>query len=288
MGARQEQGKKGTNSMNPANLEAQLPKETNTPAFEPISTSKNIAAWCVDGREGDSKEKGRQMLGGSLHPLVLSSVYHQLKLDSDFTKNSLAKLKDNGYATGVHRGSHKNSERKICDCGFCDKLKTILEKINSNREVIKSRIVAVYMANKDKIDAAVSQFFSPEEIVFLLDQAFEKFEQYDIKEKIEKTGEDLLSEVESLDTNVVNVLGDHAEAVAYVNLKPNTTLDTNKLNRNSQQAFNLDLWAVIEEAKILGVDPKFSILASLILYVATEMVLVEDKGKPALKVLIYA
>ncbi len=110
-------------------------------------------------------------------------------------------------------------------------------------------------------------------------------EQYPA-ENIKITGETLIHSVEASGGATETVAGEHAEQVAFVNLQPGTTLDTNQLNRQGQQAFNLDLWAAIEQAMALGVDSNFAIGASLILYMATEIMLVESKGKPALPVVV--
>ncbi|MBI2029985.1 hypothetical protein HYT02_06205, partial [Candidatus Gottesmanbacteria bacterium] len=93
--------------------------------------------------------------------------------------------------------------------------------------------------------------------------------------------------IESKKGTIENLNGLHEEQVAFVNLRPNTTLDTNNLNREGKQAFNLDLWAAVEQSKELGVPEDFARDASLILYMATEMVLVEKNGKPALPVQIH-
>jgi len=103
-------------------------------------------------------------------------------------------------------------------------------------------------------------------------------------DKIGITGETLVKSAEDNDAICETVEGNHAEQVAFVNLKPNTTLDTAALNQQGDQAFNLDAWALQKQAKTLGVPDEFSIPASLTLYSATEIVLVEDKGKPALAV----
>lgn len=70
-----------------------------------------------------------------------------------------------------------------------------------------------------------------------------------------------------------------------VNLKEGTTLDVDK--NQDHQVFNLDLWYVLEVAKKLGIDLEKAKLLSLGLYVATEMVLVEEKGKSRLSILVY-
>ncbi len=84
---------------------------------------------------------------------------------------------------------------------------------------------------------------------------------------------------------VVQVLdGQHQEIAAIVNLKNGKTLDVD--NNQQHQAFNLDLWLVKEIREKFAWDEKLTDALSLGLYVATEMVLVEGKGKPRLPILI--
>jgi hypothetical protein len=78
--------------------------------------------------------------------------------------------------------------------------------------------------------------------------------------------------------------GGHQETAAVVNLVPGSTLDVDR--NQSHQAFNLDLWLVEEIGQKFGWDNNLTSALSLGLYVATEMVLVEAKGKPRLPILV--
>ena len=176
-------------------------------------------------------------------------------------------LQRTGLITGAHRGSHKHPEAGKCNCGFADKMPKIFQLAIDRRGDITKRLNDVYNANIDKI----SQF----DIHFseLIENAYSLLEKYSA-EKIKLTGENLLSTVEQKGTVIENVEGDHKEAVAFVNLKPGTTFDTNQSNREGNQAFNLDLWAAVEQSGKLGVDASFATAASLIHYQATEIMLV--------------
>ncbi|MCX7928377.1 MAG: hypothetical protein N2558_01665 [Patescibacteria group bacterium] len=73
-----------------------------------------------------------------------------------------------------------------------------------------------------------------------------------------------------------------------MNLQKDTTLNVKSYSRNGIQAFNLDLWTVEERSSLLDLNMSvdFVIWASLILYLATEMMIVEDKGKSKLAIKI--
>ena len=245
-------------------------------AFLEKQLSGNEPARCVDGRPAANSEQGPQMLGGSLLPIVLAAIYNNSEIDSETIADGLAKLQSAGFRPGVHRGSHRHEDAS--DCGFADRLTEIIETVKQRRELITGRILQIHEANRDKFEA-----LNLPNINELLNQVFEKIEKYSL-DKIEITGETLVKTAEDAGSVCETVEGDHAEQVAFVNLKPNTTLDTTALNQQGDQAFNLDAWALQKQAKTLGVPDEFSIPASLTLYSATEIVLVEDKGKPALAV----
>ncbi len=117
-----------------------------------------------------------------------------------------------------------------------------------------------------------------------VDDAYQRFYGY-TPDHIRVTGDELITFLEDQGASVERLEGDHAERVVFVNCKQGTTLDTNAMNEHGVQAFNLDLWAVQEHAKALGVtDEQFITGASLLLYLATEIVLVEQKGKPKLPI----
>lgn len=98
------------------------------------------------------------------------------------------------------------------------------------------------------------------------------------------TGNALVTLLTSLGAAAENLAGDHEESICYVNSVPLTTFDTLAANRAGWQAFNLDLWAVLEQTACLGVNPDYAAKAALALYQATEYVLVESRGQPALPV----
>lgn len=112
-------------------------------------------------------------------------------------------------------------------------------------------------------------------------------EQKDLKyapEKIAIKGVELLKAAVSEGAEMSVLSGNHGEVKCFVNTKENTTFDTALANERGYQAFNLDLWAAVEQAGALGVDAQTAKGLALILYAATEIVLVEMKGKEALPV----
>lgn len=254
--------------------------EINAAQFLELKITGYEAPWCVDGRPDNDSEKGPQILGGSLHPVVLAAVWFNEELDRNFLSSAFSTLRDNGYGIGVHCGSHRHGENS--DCGFADNLPAVFQKVSDKRQTIMERLLDVYSENADALGIDDDETFAN-----MLENAFDLLTNYDT-ENFQLTGETLIKTAEAEGAAVVNLEGDHQEQVAFVNMKPDVTFDTNQSNTNGCQAFNLDLPVAVEQAATLGVDDNFAIAASLILYQATEMVLVEDKGKRALQVALHS
>lgn len=229
-------------------------------------------ARCVDGRACSKSPEGPQMLGGSLHPLVLKTLYTNSELNESTIRKDLGILKEKGFSPGAHRGSHQDTEHGVCDCGFCDRLDEIITTAQEKEEEIKERLKPLMDQN-----GLNSTLLSP---------AYDRIRHFSL-EKIKSRGEPLLLEELTNGAICEIVEGEHAEEIAFVNLKEGTTFDTKKANEIGHQAFNLDLWIAAEQSQALGVTPNFAIPASLILYQATEMVLVENKGKSPLPVVVH-
>lgn len=225
--------------------------------------------FCVDGRAG--KVKGEiygaypQLLGGSLMIAVLEWLINcpQDNLNKVIAQ-VFAKLKNFGYLLGVHTSTHADEEKS--DCGFADNLGNILKTFKERFEEIK-RIINDFGA------------------VSFDDQVWEKIKK--ILEKINletlPSGKQLINKAQKEGAITQVLEGEHAEVAAIVNLKDSTTLDVD--NNQDHQAFNLDLWLVREIAKKMNWERNLTEALSLGLYVATEMVLVEKKGKKRLPIL---
>lgn len=257
----------------------QLAEREMTLTFTEKPLEGTEPARCVDGRPSPDSPQGPQMLGGSLHPIVLGAIFQNRDLDENLTAESLKALQAVGIKTGAHRA--EGSTVQASGCGFADRIKEILEKASSSRDEISRRLETVINANQDKLVGF--PFSSLKEIV---NSAFRKIEAYS-PNKIHLTGERLVRSAEKSGSEVETVQGDHAEEVAFVNINEATTLDTLRVNGQGKQGFNLDLMAAVKQSGQLGIPAEFSLPASLILYQATEMVLVEDKGKSSLPVEIH-
>lgn len=249
-------------------IESQIPVDIMKlpiPSFKELPTQLHKPARCVDGRPDFEKtEKGPQMLGGSLHPYVIKSLYGNGLISELTLQEILDELEQRDFNLGGHRDNRCDGVK--CGCGFADRLPDIIRTTQTHRSEITERLSALGITN--------------------IDPAYDKVSNYNL-DNITVTGENLIKPIESKKGTIENLNGLHEEQVAFVNLRPNTTLDTNNLNREGKQAFNLDLWAAVEQSKELGVPEDFARDASLILYMATEMVLVEKNGKPALPVQIH-
>jgi len=231
--------------------------------------AKKTPPFCVDGRAGevDGKKIGAypQMLGGSLMPLVLEWMINRPK---DNLEKVLAevfeKLKKEGYPLGVHTSTHAHEGKS--DCGFADNLGNILITFKNRFYEIKEIIGQVGVNFSDEV----------------WQQIKDRLQQIDSNRL--PTGEQLVKQGERLGAVKQVLAGEHEEVAAIVNLASNKTLDTD--NNQDHQAFNLDLWLVTEIADKFGWEKDLVQALSLGLYVATEMVLVEGKGKPRLPILV--
>lgn len=248
--------------------EAVVQSEIPMPEFKTMPTTLSMPARCVDGRPDFSRtNQGTQLPGGSIFPIVLNSLEHQKAITQETVNSSLSTLKSepNNFGIGDHRDNHHH-EGGACGCGFADRLPDIIKKAQDQRAEITKRLS----------DLGING----------IEESYDVIKKYPL-DHIQAKGEQLVSPIEA-NGGVIEMLdGEHNEQIAFVNLEENTTLDTNGLNKNGQQAFNLDLWAAVKQAQALGASEKFARGASLILYMATEMVLVEDKGKKPLQVLIH-
>ena len=244
--------------------ETRLETEMIIPEFRKLQTTLIKTPRCVDGRpDYFIKDKGPQMLGGSLHPVVLWVLEQGKPINQETVNQALSVLKGepNNFNLGDHRDTHHGHD--ACGCGFADRLPDIIKKAQDQREEISNRLKSLGIEGIEKSYDVISKY--------PLDH-------------IQAKGEDLLSRIKEKGGTIETLDGEHNEQIAFVNLEENFTLDTNGLNRDKQQAFNLDLWAAIKQSQALGVSQTFAHNASLILYQATEMVLVEDNGKAPLPV----
>jgi hypothetical protein len=234
----------------------------------------NEPARCVDGRPAHESPQGPQMLGGSLHPITLNAIITDREFDESAVRKDLQILKESGFMLGVHRGHHKDEKQGKSDCGFADRIKEIIQASKDNKEEILKRLGNVYKLNGIDTNAVQSSY------AFISNFTLEK---------IKITGEKLIRSSQESGAEIEDLEGDHQEQAAFVNLKPETTLDTQALNKSGKQAFNLDLWAAIQQGLVLIKNANVETLRdlSLILYQATEMVLVEQKGKSPLPAILH-
>ncbi len=242
--------------------------------FVTIADWKQIGPFCVDGRDGAVKFVANesndhifvQALGGSL----LIAVIQYLKQGGDFEsvqKSVLATFREAGFGCGVHRGSHASSDAS--DCGFADNLQKIITRLVSDKDTIAQLI-----------DEAAPGVRNEEIWQQVLSDASAR------KDTQLPTGEDMVSKGHAQGANLQTLDGEHAEVAAVVNLAEGSTLNTGAMVEQNMQAFNLDLWYVLKQAEVVGLDAPYVLHAALGLYVATEMVLVEDKKQIRLPILI--
>ncbi len=252
--------------------------------FETIDDWKEIGPFCVDGRDGpcdmsEGKEANKHLYVQTLGGSILIGVIGFLESDhsqpfNEFTQTTINQLGESGFGSGVHRGSHCSHEAS--DCGFADNLPHIIQRLSDKADEIKEIINSAAPGLINDNNQPVWDKLAAQAATAATQGLF-------------TNGETLVSGVlEACSSSLQTLEGDHAELSAVVNLKEGTTLNTGSLVAKGKQSFNLDLWYVLKQADELKMDAEYVTLAALGLYVATEMVLVEDKKNIRLPVLVHA
>lgn len=243
------------------------------------------APGCVDGRKGrrhqcvQDPSSGQytvypQLLGGSWNIAVVNWILNQLSEDFFVSsEKTWVRLSQKGFQIGIHCSNHMKQGINT-DCGFGDNLASIIKTLKDNQENIWQALCRI---NPD---------FKTQENLW--QEIVKKLNKIDL-EKIPSGVELRDFALEKKDVCDQLLEGEHSEIAAIVNLNKGTSLDINKLLGQGLSAFNLDLWKLEEEAKAVGLTDKALEQAKLLtlgLYIATEIVLVENKGKPSLEILI--
>lgn len=244
-----------------------------------IIVDSTQAPFCVDGRAGERKDflgnkisdPYPQALGGSLHFAALQWIAERGERPfEEVVDETLNKMNNLGYGVGVHTGAHRHGENS--DCGFADNLPTIIQTLDKKNEEILSILTSVDPSlahDKERWD----------DVINLVKNALKNISNI-------PSGYNLVFKIgiEKHHASLQTLEGEHKEVAAVVNLKPNTTLNVDE--NQDHQAFNLDLWYVLDVAEKLGMDDNMTKFLSLGLYVATEMVLVEEKRGYRLPIIV--
>jgi hypothetical protein len=248
--------------------------------FNQLTITGKEPAWCVDGRAPkEAVAKGPQMLGGSLHPIVLKAIFYNKPLNAGILTEGFDILRNAGFGLGVHTDEHAHGD--AVGCGFAQNLPAVFEKAQTEKDEITKRLQSVYEKNKEE--------FGGMDFAGIISSAFEKLLSYS-SNNLQLIGKSLVEEAQYQGADKTILEGEHGEQAAYVNLRKGTSYNTAEQANAGKQAFNLDLWAVVEQTRKFGLSDDFIIGASLILYQATEMVLVESgrHARGSLQVLVHA
>lgn len=237
--------------------------------FVGIINPKSLSQFCVDGRNSGKQGLYLQALGGSYHLITLNWLLTSGKASeyNEVQQETLSQLRNKGYRLSVHKGHHAEGEKS--DCGFADNNGKIIKTLSKKADDIWKLIIQAD-------PTLVSELPTWNEIKTLVSRA-------DVDHI--PSGNDLINQAtDGYQADLQTLEGEHKEIAAVINFKRDTTLDVDK--NQGTQAFNLDLWYVMDQVKDLGLNEKKSLLLSLGLYVATEIVLVEDKGKTRLPIIV--
>jgi hypothetical protein len=242
--------------------------------FVIVSSPRNqTPQFCVDGRMGNRFDSQNnqltgpyvQSLGGSLHPVILNWILKEPENSySAVSDKTLLQLIEKDYRIGMHTDSHSDGQEKS-GCGLADNLESIINRLKTDSKDIWHLLIKTdpSLASEESIYQKIMGQLAKLNLETIPSGHRNVFDNYDDLQELE---------------------GDHEEIAAIVNTKQGTTLDVD--NNQDTQAFNLDLWWVLEQAKELGIDQTEAKLLSLGLYVATEMILVEDKRGVRLPIVV--
>jgi len=247
-----------------------------------VPNAKSLPEFCVDGRKGPRRNAAgsvlegpyMQALGGSFHLSAMnwimeggSKPYGEV-IDSTFTA-----LKEKGYRVSAHTGHHGDGATKS-DCGFDDNFGKIVSVLANNGDQIWKTVTAA-------APSLARERATWDDVMKMVGETAKHLDAL-------PSGHDMVVNMAQGKHNadIQELEGDHKEVAAVVNLKRNTTHDVDK--NQDTQAFNLDLWHVLDQAQELGMDVDRAKLLSLGLYVATEKVLVEDKRGYSIPIIVNA
>lgn len=250
--------------------------------FVEVPNAKALPEFCVDGRKGPRTAKNgaalegpyMQALGGSFHFSALNWIMGGGQQPyAEVIDNTFTALSEHGYRVSAHTGHHSDHQT-TSDCGFDDNFGKIVTVLATQGENIWKTVttaapsLAAERANWDDVMKMVGEAAKHLDMV--------------------PNGHDMVMNIArgKHDADLQELDGNHNEMAAVVNLKRGTTLDVDK--NQDTQAFNLDLWHVLDQAKDLGMDVDKAKLLSLGLYVATEKVLVEEKRGYSIPILVNA
>jgi hypothetical protein len=203
---------------------------------------KMLIARCVDGRSMDPAFLAPNAAGGSESLFVADDLTTKRYAAEDGTTasgydNLLSALAAKEYAAGGHTDSHAHGE--LSGCGANDKLPMIYKYIAENGDILRGFAEKLGLNVPDTVHehitdnaASRTQFSAGSELLSILR---------------DKADEQLVDELE----------GGHNEVIAVINKRSGTTLDRAALAAEfgpNYQAFNVDVWAFEEAAKVTSLD----------------------------------
>ncbi len=214
---------------------------------------------CGDDREIDYSNPFIHIFGGALYApylsMVLTVANNPETTPPNFieTVNSLVPymVSSLNLKLGVHSDSnneHNNHTININDpsiesvgCAFAQKRQAISFFISENSNLvlgIAKKLREELFQEEQDIEIAKSIFMAHKLVSGSL-----------ASQKV--SGRDLVRKALELGVNQSIVLGEHLAQRGIINLKSNTSLDTNQANQNNNPSYEHDSWAVLEIFKAL-------------------------------------
>lgn len=181
-------------------------------------TNVTVPGWCIDGRPADEEHSPLPRSAGATIGLWAAQVLAGEDISlADF----IAAMETSDEPVAAHTGP--TSSEGASGCGAADHLLGLMQIIASRPQEVR-KIVERWGIDPSLIDQEIvnsAGLFQPD------------------------NGDELVQTVADYKgTRVPHLLGDHNEAAAVVNLRPNTTLDTQRLDDAfpGAQVFHIDAW----------------------------------------------
>lgn len=276
--------------------------------FETLSPEevKNRPAFCVDGGYGQTEltdpttgAKTRQdipvypqLLGGSLNIVDVAWAWQTGETPYlNLMRQTFGDIRQLGYTVGLHTGNHGQFDEQThecvgrSDCGAADNKRAIFQCLIDNQAEIWQMLL-------DATEGDVHDYLVNQNNRRLIWSRIIKNISKLPLDQLPENGGPIVNDPSNNGVAVQRLHRDHQEKLAVVNMRPGTTLNVQALNRDNLQAFNLDLWYLEEVLGELNkgktndeiIDLDYAKILTLGMYVATEMVLVEQKDKKRLEI----
>jgi hypothetical protein len=202
------------------------------------ATNKDIICKCIDGRNCEDGLEGPNSAGGTLSLLVADDLTDRrfIRAEERFDigmERLVNDFSERVIPIGVHTDTHASNDPEKSGCGANDRIGQIYAFMIERADHIKELSETILgMKIKDAIH---------ESIILNASRRMEFSSGKALHAAAVNASKEIISE---------NLVGDHSEIVAIINMRYGTTLDRTRMG--AHQAFNVDAWAFEESARAIA------------------------------------